>query len=1175
MSNHSYYYGRQQQLPQSDPPPTQSLTPYAQLPYRSGHNNAGPGLGDYVAMNTSYSQHNASIPGLGMGTPIPSLPYRPESQSPWHANPRTAQQNVPFPVQTKDIPPTPMSKQSESGRGGFVKPVGADTSPQTHSEPALEEGELSEGEFDDLYEPIQSPPGTVPTRPSPQPSSIIGNGNGSAGDADGSSIYDTETPQGEAINSTSTSVPGLPVDEDGEREGSYSPHLTPEPEPEHTQKEVKVPTAQHSSKPLPGSIMAPQQKPPSEAPRSDEHTVKPSHHLNDPAARPPLTVPEAKKKAQEAVLALMPYKVKYQDYLDEGIDERIVRSLFVDLGLEASIPKRNPPPKAPADDPKVSSAPVSGTPISGPKSQGPKDHHPTSLEVKKPAATVSAASINTNGEAKKPGKTAAEERKDKIARKLAAKAQKPVVLAQPKPPTPVQPAPVVEKKATSAASPTKKTPTRAEKNAILQQKLAARLATLKKVDEEKAVAEKLAAESSAKSAIPSTVPSSNPVTILGPNNHSESSTSSTVIASAAVPELGQHSSKERDGGTPSLPSTTQPSQPNNRNLKRPVAADFDNYPTPGGTIKRLRTQEKETLIINVSDDEDVEMDIASPTDELNSSSGIINSQPRHNSLGAFPPLSDSSNRKQPPSPVSTPPVPGVKLSVLQKRLEVMRRQLHEAEAKQAARKAELRPSAAESARLLSEISQVRDETRNEIGERRSRIVSYELPSVEANLKKKQDRLKQVLAEAASLERDIQATMEERSKLSGELDKLSPSPQPVSAGLGQQVQPDLSGEAATALGSNHAVESLPSGHRLSPEPALDVSMADDDDVAAHDQSATFIELRPDLDPLVPSSLASDEPHGVAIQPPQDIDQANKESRVGSDDKIMSESTDAEVVFETNEIHPDPMTDISDVQVKKLDHTQASSPRQLPLGESFSGNDRPNILEPVTAPPSGDIAFPGLEGSATRPLPFHKQTNYLTGEQPTHQFLNQISLPHSTQVMTTSAAENPTGNLQKGSSYEQPLLTNEQDEPEQTSQPGDVLSYRSPLAYFRAFRFHPRYFDEVAGGLKSMTYSSRIDPMRPVCPFELSGEQCPNGNACEYQHFETMVLPDAEIITQLGSADMYTGETRTRFIEGLKKVLNELKANKVKDFDRITKAIVKHRQEFLEDKSKVLPLDAGTS
>lgn len=54
-------------------------------------------------------------------------------------------------------------------------------------------------------------------------------------------------------------------------------------------------------------------------------------------------------------------------------------------------------------------------------------------------------------------------------------------------------------------------------------------------------------------------------------------------------------------------------------------------------------------------------------------------------------------------------------------------------------------------------------------------------------------------------------------------------------------------------------------------------------------------------------------------------------------------------------------------------------------------------------------------------------------------------------------------------------------------------------------------------------------------------------------------------------MFSGESKLRFIEGLKKVLNDLKANKVKDFDRITKAIVEYRAEFLGDKTKVLPLD----
>ena len=66
-------------------------------------------------------------------------------------------------------------------------------------------------------------------------------------------------------------------------------------------------------------------------------------------------------------------------------------------------------------------------------------------------------------------------------------------------------------------------------------------------------------------------------------------------------------------------------------------------------------------------------------------------------------------------------------------------------------------------------------------------------------------------------------------------------------------------------------------------------------------------------------------------------------------------------------------------------------------------------------------------------------------------------------------------------------------------------------------------------------------------------------------------DSDIITQLGSSDSFSGETKTRFIAGLRKTLQELKANKVKDFDRITKAIVQYRADFLADKSRVLPLD----
>jgi hypothetical protein len=104
----------------------------------------------------------------------------------------------------------------------------------------LEEGELSEGESEDFYEPraadvsMEEPP----PRPLMLPSA---DRTGSAGDADGSSIYDTGSTRGEVvIDSTSASQPGVeegeyspdeycePESEARGHSGSYSPHLSPQ-----------------------------------------------------------------------------------------------------------------------------------------------------------------------------------------------------------------------------------------------------------------------------------------------------------------------------------------------------------------------------------------------------------------------------------------------------------------------------------------------------------------------------------------------------------------------------------------------------------------------------------------------------------------------------------------------------------------------------------------------------------------------------------------------------------------------------------------------------------------------------------------------------------------------------------------------------------------------------------
>lgn len=67
------------------------------------------------------------------------------------------------------------------------------------------------------------------------------------------------------------------------------------------------------------------------------------------------------------------------------------------------------------------------------------------------------------------------------------------------------------------------------------------------------------------------------------------------------------------------------------------------------------------------------------------------------------------------------------------------------------------------------------------------------------------------------------------------------------------------------------------------------------------------------------------------------------------------------------------------------------------------------------------------------------------------------------------------------------------------------YESPLRYFHAYRFHPKYSDGVTGGLKSLTYSNRIDPKREMCPDEWEGNDCPRGDACQFQHFQNIIAP----------------------------------------------------------------------
>lgn len=60
----------------------------------------------------------------------------------------------------------------------------------------------------------------------------------------------------------------------------------------------------------------------------------------------------------------------------------------------------------------------------------------------------------------------------------------------------------------------------------------------------------------------------------------------------------------------------------------------------------------------------------------------------------------------------------------------------------------------------------------------------------------------------------------------------------------------------------------------------------------------------------------------------------------------------------------------------------------------------------------------------------------------------------------------------------------------------VPYETPLQYFHAYRFHPEFSQTIGGGLRSLTYSNKIDVRKELCPDELDWRQCPRGSECDY-------------------------------------------------------------------------------
>jgi hypothetical protein len=504
-----------------------------------------------------------------------------------------------------------------------------------------------------------------------------------------------------------------------------------------------------------------------------------------PKSAPLTSLQEMKKEAQKAILRLWPLGVKYQHYIDEGFDEKVIKGLFGDLHLDL--------PKPVAEAPKATGQESGQVTV-------PASSLSQSTDTQPPATTVR-ESLST------PDQTSqGEERKDRIARLLAAKAAKgPVATTKPASQGTSASLDQAEhrEQAPGTSTPPKSKPW-GEKERLLQQKIAA----LQKSRE--AQAQKLA---------------------TGELSHGVTEAQTVGAATESTqshqtPASNANNKKDGAGQPNTIPGLLPPpaTQPNQlaAHRKRPVAADFVDYSSTVGPTKRPFGQDRSrsSLIIDVSDgsdDEEMDMDVDSPTDEpFNSKAGSLDQ--RGPSIRDFPPLTDTRPARQFSSPIpmsQTPPNGSMngrrretELDLKERAIQEMRRKIAEAEAKRKAKKSpgsqtpqashtpELKendalrlPSAPQSstdgpsAQLMSEILSARLPKRSDRllsghqgkAERRGRIVSFELPRIDDSLEDKIRRLNQLRDEEQRLKTEIDNELARKRLLTEELEQINTEP----------------------------------------------------------------------------------------------------------------------------------------------------------------------------------------------------------------------------------------------------------------------------------------------------------------------------------------------------------------------------------------------------------------
>ncbi|TGZ78269.1 hypothetical protein EX30DRAFT_310197 [Ascodesmis nigricans] len=99
------------------------------------------------------------------------------------------------------------------------------------------------------------------------------------------------------------------------------------------------------------------------------------------------------------------------------------------------------------------------------------------------------------------------------------------------------------------------------------------------------------------------------------------------------------------------------------------------------------------------------------------------------------------------------------------------------------------------------------------------------------------------------------------------------------------------------------------------------------------------------------------------------------------------------------------------------------------------------------------------------------------------------------------------------------------------------------------------------MQGLKYSTKIDPYKELCRFELNGGIC-NDTSCKSQHFRNIAVGDDELLVDLADIENVPEYHRDTYRDGLYEVIQDMRKNGIRDFTTVARGILKFRRMWEE-------------